>query len=383
VPFCAEFFNAATLDDFLVLLAAVPDVFDLNFAFSQELSTSDELLQKAGFDTGELGVQVRARCALLRAPAAAGRLACRGSSLTEVLQCGQLVLPGGREEAATACVCRTCPPPQVPLAGTFSLSGPQVDRALVTPEQLQLRAAAAAAAANSTSSPGNSTAPPRPASPAGSGAPGTQELISQAAELGRSFGQRANATLEALLRSRAPGNGTLAGGGEAALEAADGPEEGPLPEGGGAGAAQPQPQPQPQPQVALPVRQGTGSSLDAVVPRIGQAQEQLGPGAQGAASSQFGDQLRADAQSQQNQQQQQGGLSGLLSTIANSPVAKFLSREAQRLPSARLASGTSDILRNLTSSSVAQVANRTAEVSGRALQAGRQGRQGPSASALH
>jgi hypothetical protein len=59
IPFCAEFFNSATLDDFLVLLTAVPDVFDLNFAFSQELQTSDDLLRMAGFDTGESGVPVR------------------------------------------------------------------------------------------------------------------------------------------------------------------------------------------------------------------------------------------------------------------------------------------------------------------------------------
>jgi hypothetical protein len=62
-------------------------------------------------------------------------------------------------------------------------------------------------------------------------------------------------------------------------------------------------------------------------------------------------------------EQQQGPFSDLLRTLAASPVAKFLSREAKRLPSVRLASGTSDILRNLTSSGVAQVANRNAEVS--------------------
>ncbi len=58
IPFCAEFFNSATLDDFLVLLTEVPDFFDLNFAFSEQLVTSDDLLRKAGFDTGDSSVQV-------------------------------------------------------------------------------------------------------------------------------------------------------------------------------------------------------------------------------------------------------------------------------------------------------------------------------------
>lgn len=274
---------------------------------------------------------------------------------------------------------------QVPSKGFFSLAGPAVDRALVTPQDVARAAANTTGAGNSTSGLGT---------PLGSsnGTISRAELLDLVADMQGSFDERANASLAALLESR--GAGGDAGGGAATnssnpfrtdtgglsipqdadlqalmaqqLQQSSGGADGGSSGAGGTalggpavlgldGPAQAAGQ---QQAVPLPVRQGTGSSLDAAVPRAapggGQSAGTAGPAA-GLPGTRAGGAAG-------EQQQSKGPLLDLLDLLSRSPLAKLFEREAKKLPSARLAQGTAGTLRNLTSTATARLVNSSAEV---------------------
>ena len=169
----------------------VPDIFDLNFLFGDELDTSDDLLRKAGIDIGDNSLEV----STIWSP---GGATGKEMHLQADYSCSpQVHRRSARSRADPAAYPEHChrplllpPPTQVPTAGRFSLSGPAADQALVTPLELLKAGNQSAPAASSSSTNTTLTGSSNATAAAQQG----DELYQLLADLSGSFDSRANAS---------------------------------------------------------------------------------------------------------------------------------------------------------------------------------------------